>query len=148
MLPLNLPQFDVNLKKSEGKVWIFDVIRKKYIILMPEEWVRQHLVNYFIHQLKYPKSLIKVERGLHYNQLQKRSDIVVYDRSGKPWMIVECKSPEIDLDQKTIQQVAVYNLDVKAKYVAVSNGLKHICYEAKVDVKDVVLMKDFPEYTV
>src|SRR5688572_24669227 len=72
MFALNLPEFEVNLKKSEGKVWIFDGIRKKYIVLTPEEWVRQHLIQYFINQLKYPKSLIQVERGLHYNQLQKR----------------------------------------------------------------------------
>ncbi len=146
MLILNLPEFEVNLKKSEGKVWIFDGIRKKYIVLTPEEWVRQHLINYFINHLKYPRTLIQVERGLHYNQLQKRSDIVVFDRSGNPWMIVECKSPEVQLDQKSIQQVSVYNLDVKAKYVSVSNGLKHICYEATNDLKDVVLLKDFPEY--
>jgi hypothetical protein len=148
MLPLNLPQFDVQLKKSEGKVWIFDVIRKKYILLTPEEWVRQHLVNYFIHHMKYPKSLISVERGLHYNQLQKRSDITIFDRTGNPWMIIECKSPDVALDQKSVLQVAVYNSDVKAKYVSVSNGLKHICYEPKPDVKDVVLLKDFPEYNV
>ena len=148
MLKLNLPEFEVNLKKSEGKVWIFDGIRKKYVILTPEEWVRQHLINYFIQHLKYPKSLIQVERGLHFNQLQKRSDVVVYNRSGKPWMIVECKSPEVELDQKTVLQVAVYNSDVKAKYVSVSNGLKHVCYEPIPDLKDVVLMKDFPEYTV
>jgi hypothetical protein len=148
MLKLNLPEFEVNLKKSEGKVWIFDGIRKKYILLTPEEWVRQHLINYFIYHLKYPKSLINVERGLHYNQLQKRSDITVFDRSGAPWLIVECKSPEISLDQKSILQVAVYNSDVQAKYVSVSNGLKHICYEAKADVKDVGLMNEFPEYNV
>jgi len=148
MLTLNLPEFDVNLKKSEGKVWIFDVIRKKYLVLTPEEWVRQHLVHYFIYHLKYPKSLIQVERGLHYNQLQKRSDIIVYDRSGNPWMIVECKSPEVELDQKSLQQVTVYNKDIKAKYVSISNGLKHICYEATPNLKEVVLLKDFPEYTV
>ena len=146
MLKLNLPEFEVNLKKSEGKVWIFDGIRKKYILLTPEEWVRQHLINYFIDHLKYPKSLINVERGLHYNQLQKRSDITVFDRSGAPWMIVECKSPEISLDQKSILQVAVYNSDVQAKYVSVSNGLKHICYEAKAEVKDVILLNEFPAY--
>src|SRR5690349_20217504 len=148
MLKLNLPEFEVNLKKSEGKIWIFDGIRKKYLVLTPEEWVRQHLVNYLINHLKYPKSLINVERGLRYNQLQKRSDITVFDRSGNAWMIIECKSPEVNLDQKTVLQVAVYNADVKAKYVAVSNGLKHVCYETKADVKDVVLMKDFPEYNV
>jgi hypothetical protein len=148
MLALNLPQFEVNLKKSEGKVWIFDGIRKKYMVLTPEEWVRQHLVNYFIHHLKYPRTLIQVERGLHYNQLQKRSDIIVYDRSGNPWMIVECKSPDVELNQKSILQVAVYNSDVKAKYVSISNGLKHVCYEAKPELNDVVLLKDFPEYNV
>jgi len=146
MVALNLPEFDVNLKKYEGKVWIFDVIRKKYIVLTPEEWVRQHLIHYFINQLKYPKSLIQVERGLQYNQLQKRSDIIVFGRSGNPWMIVECKSPEVELDQKSIRQVAVYNSDVKAKYVSVSNGLKHICYEAKSDLNDIVLLKNFPTY--
>jgi hypothetical protein len=146
MFALNLPEFDVNLKKSEGKVWIFDGIRKKYVVLTPEEWVRQHLINYFINHLNYPRTLIQVERGLHYNQLQKRSDIIVFDRSGKPWMIVECKSPEIKLDQKSVEQVAVYNSDVKAKYVSVSNGLRHICYEASSTIKDVVLLSDFPEY--
>lgn len=146
MQALNLPQFDVNLKKLEGKVWIFDGIRKKYIVLKPEEWVRQHLLNYFINHLKYPRTLIQVERGLQYNQLQKRSDIIVFDRSGNPWMIVECKSPEVVLDQKSIQQVSIYNSDIKAKYVSISNGLKHICYEATSDLKRVVLLKDFPEY--
>lgn len=146
MLALNLPQFDVNLKKSEGKIWIFDGIRKKYMVLTPEEWVRQHLINYFVRHLNYPKSLIRVERGLYYNQLQKRSDITVFDRSGNPWMIVECKSPEVELDQKSILQVSVYNSDIQAKYVAVSNGLKHVCYEAKAEAKDVVLLKDFPKF--
>jgi hypothetical protein len=146
MLKLNLPEYEVNLRKSEGKIWIFDGIRKKYMVLTPEEWVRQHLVNYFIHHLKYPKSLISVERGLHYNQLQKRSDITVFDRAGNAWLIVECKSPDIDLDQKSVLQVAVYNSDVKAKYVSVSNGLKHICYETREDVKDIELLKEFPSY--
>jgi hypothetical protein len=146
MFALNLPEFDVSLKKSEGKVWIFDGIRKKFVVLTPEEWVRQHLVQYFINQLKYPRTLIQIERGLQFNQLQKRSDFVVFDRQGKPWLIVECKSPEIQLDQKSVEQVAVYNMNVKAKFVAVSNGLKHVCYEAADTQEGIVLMKDFPEY--
>jgi hypothetical protein len=146
MLALNLPPFDVTLKKSEGKVWIFDVIRKKYVVLQPEEWVRQHVIHYFIHHLNYPKALIKIEQGLRYNQLHKRSDILVFDRSGNPWMIVECKSPDVQLDQKSVQQVAVYNADVKAKYVSVTNGMKHICYEVAPDVNNIVLLKDFPTY--
>jgi hypothetical protein len=146
MRGLNLPEFDVKLKKSEGKVWIFDVIRKKDVILTPEEWVRQHLIHFFVNHLKYPKTLISVERGLQYNQLLKRSDILIFDRSGKPWMVVECKSPEVALDQKSVLQVAVYNTDIKAKYVSVSNGLKHVCYEVKSQAKDVVLLKEFPVY--
>lgn len=146
MLKLNLPEFDLNLRKSEGKVWIFDGIRKKYILLTPEEWVRQHLVNYFINHLKYPRSLVQIERGHQYNQLQKRSDIIVFDRTGNPWIIVECKSPETELNQKSILQVAVYNSNIKAKYVSISNGLKHYCYEATGDPEKVVMMKDFPAY--
>lgn len=144
MMALNLPEFDVKLKKSEGKIWIFDGIRKKYVVMTPEEWVRQHLVNYLVHHLHYPKSLIKVEQGLKYNQLQKRSDIIVFDRAGHPWMIVECKSPLVELNQNSAQQVTVYNSNIQARYVALSNGIKHICYEAK-DLT-VVLLTNFPEY--
>jgi predicted type IV restriction endonuclease len=148
MIALNLPEFEVNLKKSEGKIWIFDGIRKKFVVLTPEEWVRQHLIQYFITHLRYPRTLIQVERGLQYNQLKKRSDFVVFDRDGKPWMLVECKSPEIQLDQKSVDQAAMYNVDIKAKYVAVSNGLKHVCYEAAGTVGEIALLKDFPEYIV
>lgn len=144
MMALNLPEFDVKLKKSEGKVWIFDGIRKKYVVVTPEEWVRQHLVHYFIHHLNYPKALIKIEQGLQYNQLQKRSDIMVFDRKGNPWMIVECKSPLVELNQNTAQQVTVYNSSFQARYVALSNGMKHICFE--VTGTNVVLLKNFPEY--
>jgi hypothetical protein len=148
MFALNLPEFEVNLKKSEGKIWIFDGIRKKFVVLTPEEWVRQHLIQYFISHLNYPRTLIQVERGLQYNQLQKRSDFVVFDRQGKPWLLVECKSPEIQLDQKSVNQAALYNMEVKAKYVALSNGLKHVCYEAAERLEEITLLKDFPEYNV
>ena len=144
MVALNLPEFDVKLKKSEGQVWIFDGIRKKYVVMTPEEWVRQHLVHYFIYHLHYPKSLIKIEQGLTYNKLQKRSDIIVFDRTGNPWMIIECKSPRVELNHDTTQQATVYNSNVRARYVALSNGLKHICYEAT--STNIVLLKNFPEY--
>src|SRR5204863_9718286 len=97
MYALNLPTFEYKLKKADGKVWIFDVIRKKFVVLTPEEWVRQHFVNYLIQHLQYPKSLIKIEGGLTFNQLQKRSDIVVFDRFAKPWMVIECKAPTLRL---------------------------------------------------
>lgn len=127
MHKLNLPEFDFKLQKSEGKVWIFDVIRKKFIVLTPEEWVRQHFINYMVVELMYPKALIRVEGGLTFNQLQKRSDIIVFDRSGKPWMVVECKSPTVALSQESILQASVYNSTLRAKYITITNGLIHRC---------------------
>jgi hypothetical protein len=115
------------------------------VVLTPEEWVRQHLVNYFIDHLHYPKSLIKIERGLVYNQLQKRSDVIVYDRSGKPWLMAECKSPDIPLDQKSVQQVTVYNASMKATYLVLSNGIKHICFQTIGE--NVKQLSEFPAFT-
>lgn len=128
MISLNLPPFDHKLKKAEGKFWIFDVLRKKYMVLTPEEWVRQHFVHYLLTELKYPRALIKVEGGLSYNQLQKRSDIVVFDREGKPWMLIECKSPDEVVGDNTLRQASVYNKTLRANYLVVTNGLKHLCY--------------------
>lgn len=144
MRVLNLPEFDCNLKKSEGKVWIFDVIRKKFVVLTPEEWVRQHLINYFINHLHYPRSLIKIEGGLLFNTLQKRSDLLIYDRAGLPWMLVECKSFDIKLDQKSVEQAATYNATVQAKYISLSNGLKHICFQT--GLGEIAQLNSFPEF--
>lgn len=127
MYKLNLPVFDFKLKKAEGKVWIFDGIRKKFIVLTPEEWVRQHFIHYLISEKKYPRSLIRVEGGLVYNALKKRTDIVVYDRSGAPWMIVECKAPSLQVSVTTLSQAALYNSTLRAQYLCVTNGLKHLC---------------------
>src|SRR5688572_31218406 len=99
MHKLNLPAFDYKLKKVDGKVWIFDVIRKKYVILTPEEWVRQHFIYYLVTELHYPRALVRVEGGLVYNTLNKRSDIVIFGREGAPWMLVECKSPTLKLSE-------------------------------------------------
>ncbi|MBL7835033.1 MAG: type I restriction enzyme HsdR N-terminal domain-containing protein [Cyclobacteriaceae bacterium] len=146
MVKLDLPGFDYQVSKAEGKIWIFDIIRKKRVVLTPEEWVRQHIIHFFINQLKYPKSLIKIESGLTYNRLQKRSDVIVCDREGKPWLLMECKSPELPLNQNVIMQAAVYNQNIRAKYISVSNGMKHVCYEVNEDVSETGLLKSFPEY--
>jgi predicted type IV restriction endonuclease len=127
---LNLPDYEFKLIKEGGKRMIRDVIRKKYVVLTPEEWVRQHFVNYLIHELKYPRSLFRVESGLKFNNMQKRSDIVVHDRTGNPWMLIECKSPDIKLTQKAFNQIAVYNMTIGARYLAVTNGMVHYCCEA------------------
>lgn len=146
MVKLDLPGFDYQISKAEGKLWIFDVIRKKAVMLTPEEWVRQHIVHFFINALKYPRSLIKIETGLTYNQLQKRSDVVVFDREGNPWLLLECKAPEVALNQQTVMQAATYNANVKARFIAISNGLKHVCYEVQQDVVEIKLLKEFPAY--
>ena len=127
MYKLNLPECDFRLRREEGKVWIFDTIRKKFVVLTPEEWVRQHFVNYLITQKQIPRSIIRIEGGLIYNELQKRSDIVVYDREGRPWLIVECKSPTIAVSPAALAQVALYNSKLQAAYICITNGLVHLC---------------------
>jgi len=146
MYKLNLPEINPSLKKENGKVLIFDGIRKKYIVLTPEEWVRQHFIHYLIIELKYPKSLFRIEGALTYNKLQKRSDILVFDRNGKAWMLIECKSPTIKLNQKAFNQVAVYNMTIGAKYIAVTNGMAHFCFEAGQPGVEPKFMEKFPEF--
>ncbi len=146
MNKLNLPPFDAKIKKEEGKIWIFDIIRKKYIVLTPEEWVRQHFIHHLITDHKYPKSLFKIETGLTFNALQKRSDIVVCDREAKPWMLVECKSPTIKLSQKAFNQIAVYNMSVGAKFLAVTNGMVHFCCEAPKMGETAQFLNTFPVF--
>ena len=127
MICLNLPPVSFRYKDLNGKKAIFDILRKKYIILTPEEWVRQHFVHFLINHCNYPKALIKVESGLHYNSLNGRSDIVVFDRSGQVFMLVECKSSELSLSDKVFEQASRYNIHYKARYLVITNGLQHFC---------------------
>lgn len=144
MYKLNLPEFDFKLKKDGGKVWIFDGIRKKFIVLTPEEWVRQHFVHFLISEKKYPRSLIRVEGGLLYNKLKKRTDIVVYDRSGAPWMIVECKAPSLRISAITLSQAALYNSTLRAQYLCVTNGLTHLCAHINWQERKTTQLDDIP----
>lgn len=146
MIQLNLPPFNHQLKKAEGKLWIFDMLRKKYLILTPEEWVRQHFVHYLILELHYPKSLIKVEGGLAYNKLQKRSDIVVFDRDGKPWMIVECKASHQPINESTLRQASLYNTTLKAQYLVVTNGMKHYIFKTEWETVVTEALQAMPVY--
>jgi hypothetical protein len=146
MYALNLPTFEYKLKKADGKVWVFDVIRKKFVVLTPEEWVRQHFVNYLIQHLQYPKSLIKIEGGLTLNQLQKRSDIVVFDRSAKPWMVIECKAPTLRLSEETLHQAAAYNSKLKAMYLTVTNGMMSLCSLTDWNDNRTVLLEEMPSF--
>ncbi len=130
---LNLPAFSHQIKESEGKKYIFDVVRKKYVFLSPEEWVRQHLMHYLMMHIQFPKSLIRIESGLNYNKLQKRSDLQVYDRNGNIFLLAECKSPDIKLDEKTVKQVCTYNETIKAPFLLITNGIDLFCWSAEKD---------------
>lgn len=126
MLQLNLPEYDYTLKKSDdGQLLIWDLIRKQYMILTPEEWVRQHFLNYLIHFKTMPVNLIRIEAPLKYDKLVKWADILVYNRSGTPLLIVECKASTVSINEDTLAQLAVYDSTLKAPYLALTNGLTH-----------------------
>jgi hypothetical protein len=146
MVELNLPSFEYRIKKTDGKIFIFDEIRRKYVSLTPEEWVRQHVVNYMIAHLHYPRALIRIEGGTQYNHLKKRTDIVVYTRSGTPWMVVECKAPEHKVGPATLRQVSVYNATLRATHIAVTNGITTICAWVGPDSSTARVLSEFPAY--
>ena len=127
MQALNLPSYQFKLKQTVAITQIFDAIRKKYVVLTPEEWVRQNFLQFLIQEKKFPSSLIVVEMGLKYNRLQKRADVLVYDKNGNPYLMVECKAPEVKITQDVFDQVARYNMNFKVKYLVITNGLNHFC---------------------
>ncbi|MFC0183989.1 Type I restriction enzyme R protein N terminus (HSDR_N) [Pseudarcicella hirudinis] len=146
MQELNLPTFNHKLKKIEGNIYIFDIIRKKYILLTPEEWVRQHFLHYLINHQQYPKSLIKLESGLRYNKLSKRTDIQVYDREGNIFMVIECKAPFIQLTENTFEQAALYNQVLKAPYLTVTNGIIHYYCRTNWDTFKFSFLNELPVF--
>lgn len=143
---LSLPVFDFNIKESAGKTVIFDIIRRKYIVLTPEEWVRQHFVNYLIAHLGYSKPLIAVEQGMKYNSRLKRTDIIVFDRTGTPLVLVECKEPGHRLNQKVMEQAMMYNKTLKAPYIIVSNGIEHSCMHIHPEKQQVEFLDTIPRF--
>jgi len=129
--PLNLPPYPFKISDDNGQLTLFDEIRKKHIVITPEEWVRQHFVQYLINQKKYPKTLIKLEGGLRLNGMAKRTDIVVFNNTGDKILMIECKAPSVNIDQKVFDQIARYNMTHKIALLAVSNGLQH--YYSRID---------------
>lgn len=146
MIKLNLPAFEAKLKREGDKRLIFDIIRKKYIILSPEEWVRQHVLNYLINIKHYPKGLFKVESQHFYHAMAKRSDILIMDNEAKPWMLVECKAPEVKIATSSLKQIAVYNKSIGAKYLLLCNGMEMFCWKAGDEMKDAELLHELPEF--
>ncbi|MGB0891301.1 MAG: type I restriction enzyme HsdR N-terminal domain-containing protein [Flavobacteriaceae bacterium] len=146
MQKLNLPTYQFKLKSNENKTLIFDNLRKKYVVLTPEEWVRQHFVEFLIQEKKYPVSLIAIEKQLVINNRKKRTDILIFNSDGKPDIIVECKAPSIKITQDTFDQIARYNLKLKANYLVVTNGLQHYFCQLDTENETYVFLQEIPNY--
>ncbi len=146
MQKLNFPSYNFRFKNNENKVAIFDEIRKKFIILTPEEWVRQHVVQFLLEEKKYPKSLINVEKVLKINGLTKRYDGVVFNTDGSIFLLVECKAPKVKITQTTFDQIARYNMTLKATYLMVTNGLNHYFCLMDFENESYVFLKELPEF--
>lgn len=146
MQALNLPTYKFKIKSNENKYAIFDIIRKKYVLLSPEEWVRQHLIHYLIEEKNYPISLISVERKLIINTLTMRTDILIFNKNGLPHIIVECKAPSVKITQKAFDQIARYNLKLKANYLIVSNGLEHFYCSMDVKNEQYIFLDNIPNF--
>jgi hypothetical protein len=146
LLPLELPPYPFKISDVNGQLTLFDEIRKKHIIITPEEWVRQHFVQYLINQKKYPKTLVKLEGGLRLNGMAKRSDIVVFNPAGEKILMVECKAPSVAINQKVFDQIARYNMTHKVSLLAVTNGLQH--YYCSIDFKNQAykFIEELPAY--
>ena len=137
---LKLPEYSPKIRRNE----IFCLIRKKWVVLLPEEWVRQHFLNLLINHLSYPKGLIKLEHSIQYFKNAKRSDITVLDKEGNVFLLVECKSFKVNLNQSVVSQLSAYNKVLDAKYLSISNGMKHFIWERKAD--DYIAITEFPVY--
>ena len=148
MQSLNFPLYTFRFKNSENKIAIFDEVRKKFVLLTPEEWVRQNVVRFLIVEKKYPKLLINVEKTLKINNLTKRYDVVVFNSNGSIQILVECKAPNIKISQTTFDQIAIYNLNLRANYLMVTNGLSHIFCKIDFKNKKYDFLQNLPEYKI
>ncbi len=147
MQELNLPNFDFKTRtNNKGKIEIFDNIRKKYITLTPEENVRQHFIQYLINYKSFPSSLMAVEKGLKVNHRHKRTDIVQYNTSGRAILIIECKAPNIKIDENTFSQAAMYNMEMKVDYLIMTNGINHYCGKIDYSKQNINYLPDIPNY--
>ncbi|NAY90851.1 restriction endonuclease subunit R [Muricauda sp. JGD-17] len=147
MQPLNFPKYSFRLKSNENSLYIFDGIRKKFVSLQPEEWVRQHVVHFLVFTKKYPKSLINVEKQLKVNKLKKRYDVVVFKPDGSLHLLVECKAPEVKITQNVFDQIAQYNYTLKSDYLMVTNGMEHYCCKMDFENEKYLFLKEIPDFS-
>lgn len=144
MIPIHFPPFDFSIKAQQGQQFIFDFVRKRYVRLTPEEWVRQHLCRYFVEVMHYPKGCLSLEKEIRVGQLKKRYDIVLYDPFLKPWMLVECKGPKVPVSSGVLDQLMRYHQVIQCPYWLLSNGSRHLC--AEVSAAEVQWLTGLPLY--
>ena len=146
MQVLNLPPANLTVREESGKRLVFDSFRKRFVALTPEEWVRQHFLHWLVTHKAYPRGLIAVETTLRYLRLKKRADAIVYRQSGQPLMIIECKSPDVQITQNVFDQVARYNKPHGVAYLAVTNGLSHYCCHWQPGAASWQFLDTFPDF--
>ncbi len=146
MFRLNLPQYEIKISEKDGKRMIFDFLRRKYVALTPEEWVRQHFVHFLIEHKGYPKGLLGNEIELQIGAKRLRCDSILYNKMAQPQMIIEYKAPTIPIQQKVFQQISTYNLLLKVDYLIVSNGIQHYCCKMDYDNQKCLFLEGIPEY--
>ena len=146
MDPLNLPTYFFRIKEEKGKKYIFDEIRRRFVVLNPEEWVRQQLVKYLITIKGYPQQLMAIEKGFTHFRRKQRYDLLIYNRNGEPIMIVECKAPGVEINQNVFDQASRYNLMHKASYILISNGINHYCCHINPKNRQYKFLNEIPDF--
>lgn len=146
MQELNLPVYEFRIKTEGGKEYIFDLVRRRFVLLTPEEWVRQNFMRYLAEEKKYPESLMAVEKQITLNGKLFRFDLLVYRRNGQPLLIAEFKAPGVKISQETFDQVVRYNMALKVERVVVSNGLQHFVCEIDYKINNYKFLREVPEF--
>lgn len=148
MKQLTLPSYEFRLREQNGRQQIFDVLRRRYVALTPEEWVRQHFVHFLMEHKYYPKGLLVNETELRVGEKRLRCDTVLYDKALHPKMIIEYKAPEIELTQRVFDQISVYNMLLHVDYLVVSNGCQHYCCRMDYPQNRYTFLRDIPNYSL
>ena len=146
MYKLNFPLYQIPLKNKENKTLVFDSIRKKWLKLVPEEWVRLNCIEFLINEKKISKSIISVEKEFKLNNLKKRFDIVVFNKKGEIYLLVECKAPNVKISQSVFNQITKYNLVLKSKFLMISNGINHYFFSMNFESQKIEFLKELPYY--
>jgi hypothetical protein len=146
MQPLNFPAYPLKIQKLNQRLQVFDRVRKKYVALTPEEWVRQHLIWYLIEELKCPEGLIKAEHSFVVNQQPVRCDVIVFSKNGSPLLLAECKAPDVKISNDTLHQAGRYNIVTRTNWLFVTNGIHHLCCKVNFENGEISFVKNLPDY--